>query len=835
MLTNGRDVAGSLALESPVSSTCSSGSYSNSWKDEGRGFTDHESSVTIRRDLVYYKLAEIASWNPTLQTHGSNNSDLLSIEIIIDHQFRIIRASPEIEKLLGYGINDLIGISVLSLFTATYRKRIESILEIHSGIDFKDNEESLLRRTLMQLGTKDGSSKTLSTCIHTGQNTYSGQLHYSIKLQEIDTIVFSCHIMISDHLEPIIVVDGDQEKMFDRLFGSRELLELIPCLKQAWNICFKISGNNESYLCQNRLDLFLDFIIRKKFFVINPHIKNSDSIPVLLCLPVSKRDVIESTVPLGASSLDIIIPNGISSAFKISSQSGLIGSCNSIFSRYLFGHRASQLMNKASITNLFPAFFDALKKHIASDLNDQRYRANDPNTKMHRRHSSSDSKNMESHMNFNDSPDMQSRKDTIDSWLSLNAQHQNGTLIPCRIKVIPEYNADSDHTSTRSRSLIINVQYILPFGSITKDATAIFRNDVDILSLMEKCSIKPFLSDIYTPDPGNDMKSLIISTDISSPSSPPMHPIKPIPLSISNISQITLSPIPMPLSMLGERCFPDIIDHYRVIKSIGEGACGSVQLVIIRQDPLQKKFIMKKIVKSKVLSEEWIDLPRSSLPSELSSEVSKIPMELHCLDLLRKHPHPYLMDMIFSFEDEQNYYILTQVFGSGLDLFEFIDRSTDYLPCKLVRKIFWQAVKAVQHLHKLKIVHRDIKDENIIIDNNCNIKLIDFGSCAFYGPDKSFSNFCGTMEYVPPEILLRSEYEGPAQDVWALGILLYTLQFKENPFKTRDEILHRILRIPFIPIQGRESVDLIAWMLERDQYKRPTIDQILSHPFFRVS
>ena len=100
---------------------------------------------------------------------------------------------------------------------------------------------------------------------------------------------------------------------------------------------------------------------------------------------------------------------------------------------------------------------------------------------------------------------------------------------------------------------------------------------------------------------------------------------------------------------------------------------------------------------------------------------------------------------------------------------------------------------------------RDIKDENIILDEHSNIQLIDFGSATHLRPDKKrFDLFCGTLDYASPEVLMGHPYDGPQQDVWALGILLYTLVYKEVPFLNIDEIIRGEMRTPaFVLSDGK--------------------------------
>lgn len=167
---------------------------------------------------------------------------------------------------------------------------------------------------------------------------------------------------------------------------------------------------------------------------------------------------------------------------------------------------------------------------------------------------------------------------------------------------------------------------------------------------------------------------------------------------------------------------------------------------------------------------------------------------------------------------------------NGTDLFDYIENTPSMSETEIIT-IFRQVVYAIQHLHKNCIVHRDIKDENVILDKSGTVRLIDFGSSSYFKENKKFDKFCGTLDYASPEVLKGSKYDGPPQDVWAMGILLYTMIYKENPYYNIEEITDGDLRIPFVMSDG--SLDLIKRMLERDLDKRLTIDEVAEHDWLR--
>merc|ERR1711997_422011 len=178
---------------------------------------------------------------------------------------------------------------------------------------------------------------------------------------------------------------------------------------------------------------------------------------------------------------------------------------------------------------------------------------------------------------------------------------------------------------------------------------------------------------------------------------------------------------------------------------------------------------------------------------------------------------------------------------SGGELFMHLEREGIFLEdtaCFYVSEI----TLALEHLHRQGIIYRDLKPENILLDARGHVKLTDFGLCKESIDETSVTHtFCGTIEYMAPEILTRSGH-GKAVDWWSLGALMYDMLTGSPPFtaenrkKTIEKILKGKLNLP--PYLTPDARDLILKFLKRQVNQRlgagPTdADSIKTHPYFK--
>ena len=262
---------------------------------------------------------------------------------------------------------------------------------------------------------------------------------------------------------------------------------------------------------------------------------------------------------------------------------------------------------------------------------------------------------------------------------------------------------------------------------------------------------------------------------------------------------------------------PITIDDFDLLKVIGKGSFGKVMQV--RKKDTQKIYALKAIRKSYIVS-------KSEVTHTLAERT-----------VLARVDCPFIVPLKFSFQSpEKLYFVLA--FINGGELFYHLQQEGRF---DLSRSRFYTAelLCALETLHDLDVIYRDLKPENILLDYQGHIALCDFGLCKLNMKDEDKTDtFCGTPEYLAPELLLGQGYS-KVVDWWTLGVLLYEMLTGLPPYYDEDvpKMYKKILQEPLRFPDGfdRDAKDLLIGLLSRDPTRRlgrNGADEIKNHPFF---
>ena len=253
-------------------------------------------------------------------------------------------------------------------------------------------------------------------------------------------------------------------------------------------------------------------------------------------------------------------------------------------------------------------------------------------------------------------------------------------------------------------------------------------------------------------------------------------------------------------------------------KQLGTGSFGRVYLV--SHNETKELFALKTIEKRKIIT-----------------TYGKLDIIYNEINIHSKLSHQNIIKLYNMHEDDETINIIMEYAPNG-NLYQMIKKEKNGFSESKAFDYFIQVINAVYYLHSNNIIHRDIKPENLLLCEDNKLKLCDFGWAKELSLENR-STFCGTMEYMAPEIVGSENYDYSV-DIWSLGILLYELLFGHSPFKgsNTNNIIQNIKSHELNYDDKNKKIsksckDLIQKLLNMNPQKRLKIKDILEHPFIK--
>jgi len=260
------------------------------------------------------------------------------------------------------------------------------------------------------------------------------------------------------------------------------------------------------------------------------------------------------------------------------------------------------------------------------------------------------------------------------------------------------------------------------------------------------------------------------------------------------------------------------LDDFELLKVLGRGSFGKVMQVRKKSDG--KIYAMKILKKQAIIARNQVEHTKAERK------------------ILQALQHPFLMTLRYAFQSKEKLYFVLDYYQGG-ELFFHLKNNRRF-PEDVARIYVAEIALALGHLHSLAVIYRDLKPENILLDDNGHVCLTDFGLSKDVEPTDKAHTFCGTPEYLAPEIVTGAGHD-KAVDWWSLGILLYELTVGIPPFYSQNvnemynKIQHGVLRFP--PFLSEPCKSLIVQLLNRDPKKRlgskDDVNDLKAHAFFK--
>jgi len=288
-------------------------------------------------------------------------------------------------------------------------------------------------------------------------------------------------------------------------------------------------------------------------------------------------------------------------------------------------------------------------------------------------------------------------------------------------------------------------------------------------------------------------------------------------------------------------CIGILDSKYIILKNIGNGAYSQAYKIF---DPKTNKEYMAKIL------EKYNPLFKNEVA--INEEINK-----NGNPLITKYITSSIGEVIINETKEYKPYIIFELCSKG-ELIKYINNTKALLNEKYIKIIFLKIAKAIYFLHKMGICHRDIKLNNILLDEEYNIKICDFGLSSFItknknGIYKKMQGIAGTPSYIAPEIIMNIPYDGVKADIFSLGVVLFNLRtgkfgfpiakafnFSSDPIKLlykyikekNEKVYWKYIEGTFEIELSEDFKELYMKMVAFQPKERPTLEEIFKNKYF---